>query len=265
MTLPGGAFYVNQNTSRQHSLWSTDVAGLCYNAGRRPVLFGENTFTSCDIYLTAAELLGDCDGLRRLLINRLNNLLAADRIGRYGNNNPYDSTHWITFERGNLSYVCERPENLTDADVIARESSGMCTDVVTGIMLEIMYAETGRSNNQPIYEVIGAHVSYTNITLNMTCGTSGDAACQGTGVQAFPIYSGVNYVKVAAQTPVRLDKWEEEYPDYCNRDVCWEELIYPLSSAYDGDTQFAIAMVLIIILFLVGYLMVIRPWWSINI
>ncbi|XP_033748286.1 cell wall protein DAN4-like isoform X2 [Pecten maximus] len=267
MTLSGGAFYVNQNTSRQHALWSTDVNGLCYNAGRRPILFGVNSFTSCDIYLTAADLYGDCEDLRKLLINRLNNLMAADRIGRYGNNNPYDDTHWITVQRGNLSYVCDRPVNLTDADVIARESSGMCTDVVTGISLEVMYAETGKSNNQPIYEVIGSFISYTNITLNMTCGTSGDPACQGTGVQAFPIHSTVNFVKVSAQTPPRIDRWQEFYDEsICSRDTCWEELIYPLSSAYDGDTkQFALAMVLILILFVIGYLMLVRPWWSINI
>lgn len=267
MTLPGGAFYVNRNTSRQHALWGTDVNGLCTNAGRRPILFGENSFTSCDIYLTANDLLGDCEDLRKLLINRLNNLMAADKIGRYGNNNPYDSSHWITVLRGNLSYVCERPVNLTDADVIARESSGMCTDVVTGISLEVMYAETGKSDNQPIYEVIGAAISYTNITLNLTCGTSGDPACQGSGVQAFPIHSTVNFVKVSAQTPPRIDRWLEFYDEsICNRDTCWEELIYPLSSAYDGDSkEFALSMVLVLILFIIGYLMLVRPWWSINI
>ncbi|XP_021349867.1 tectonic-2-like isoform X2 [Mizuhopecten yessoensis] len=266
MTLSDGAFYVNQNTSRQHALWSTDVNGLCYNAGRRSILFGENSITSCDIYLTAAELFGDCEDLRKLLINRLNNLMAADRIGRFGNNNPYDSTHWTTVLRGNLSYVCERPVNMTDADVIARESSGMCTDVVTGINLEVMYAETGKSNNQPIYEVIGSFVSYTNITLNMTCGTSGDSACQGTGVQAFPIHSSVNFVKVSAQTPPRIDRWLEFYDEsICSKDTCWDELLYPLSSAYDGDSkQFALAMVLVLILFILGYLMLVRPWWSIN-
>ncbi|XP_060064682.1 serine-rich adhesin for platelets-like [Ylistrum balloti] len=266
MTLNDGAFYVNQNTSRQHALWSTDVNGLCYNAGRRPIMFGEDSFTSCDIYLTAADLYGDCEDLRKLLINRLNNLMAADRIGRFGNNNPYDSSHWVTVQRGNLSYVCERPVNLTDADVIARESSGMCTDVVTGINLEIMYAETGKSDYQPIYEVIGAFISYTNITLNLTCGTSGDPACQGIGVQAFPIHSTVNFVKVSAQTPPRIDRWQEFYDaSICSKDTCWEELIYPLSSAYDGSKQFALAMVLLLILFIIGYLMLVRPWWSINI
>ena len=38
--------------------------------------------------------------------------------------------------------------------------TGICRNITTGIHLHIMYAETGRSNNFPIYEVLGSRVRY---------------------------------------------------------------------------------------------------------
>ena len=41
----------------------------------------------------------------KLIINRLDNLMPADRIGRYGNNNPYGLTQWIEVLRYVLCMV----------------------------------------------------------------------------------------------------------------------------------------------------------------
>ena len=36
--------------------------------------------------------------------------------------------------------------------------TGICRNITTGIHLHIMYAETGRSNNFSIYEILGSRV-----------------------------------------------------------------------------------------------------------
>ena len=36
--------------------------------------------------------------------------------------------------------------------------TGICWNITTGIHLNIMYAETGKSNGFPIYEILGSKV-----------------------------------------------------------------------------------------------------------
>ena len=38
--------------------------------------------------------------------------------------------------------------------------TGICRNITTGIHLDILYAETGRSNDFPIYEILGSRVRY---------------------------------------------------------------------------------------------------------
>ena len=41
--------------------------------------------------------------------------------------------------------------------------TGICWNITTGIHLDILYAETGKSNGYPIYEILGAKVRYVHI------------------------------------------------------------------------------------------------------
>ena len=41
-------------------------------------------------------------------------------------------------------------------------SRGVCRDVVSGIHLEVMYAQTGSNKKYPLLEIIGAAVRYGN-------------------------------------------------------------------------------------------------------
>ena len=38
--------------------------------------------------------------------------------------------------------------------------TGICRNITSGIHLDILYAETGRSNDYPIYEILGGKVRY---------------------------------------------------------------------------------------------------------
>ena len=41
--------------------------------------------------------------------------------------------------------------------------TGICWNITTGIHLNIMYAETGKSNGFPIYEILGSKVRLVHI------------------------------------------------------------------------------------------------------
>ena len=51
-------------------------------------------------------------------------------------------------------------DRFSDEYILSMAGSGMCTEMVTGIHMDIMYGETGKANGQPIYEVMNAFLRY---------------------------------------------------------------------------------------------------------
>ncbi|CAG2252080.1 TCTN2 [Mytilus edulis] len=219
--------YMNSNASRQMALWNTGFDGLCSNAGRREILFGKDTFTSCNIYIGTSDL-ENCTDLSKLIINRLDNLMPAERIGRYGNNNPYGPAQWIEVLREDLTSTCTNSLEANNQTVLSWRFSGFCTDIISGINLDVMYGESGKANGVPTKEIIGAYVSYSKSTWQLTCG-SGSLCTDPSYVEPFPITASVRFIKVPANTPEPKIRWEEEHPDICYQDVCWDNFIYPLT------------------------------------
>ncbi|CAC5361804.1 TCTN2 [Mytilus coruscus] len=263
--------YMNSNSSRQMALWNTGFDGLCTNAGRREILFGKDTFTSCNIYIGTSDL-ENCTDLSKLIINRLDNLMPSERIGRYGNNNPYGPAQWIEVLREDLTSTCTNSLEANNQTVLSWRFSGFCTDKVSGINLDVMYGESGMANGVPTKKIIGASSDISDIRVvckdhysksawQLTCG-SGSQCADPSYVEPFPITASVRFIKVPANTPEPKIRWEEEHPDICYRDICWDNFMYPLVPAYTAEPrQYVLAMSLILILFLFGFLFITRPWW----
>ncbi|CAC5366675.1 TCTN2 [Mytilus coruscus] len=225
--------YMNSNTSRQMALWNTGFDGLCTNAGRREILFGKDTFTSCNIYIGTSDL-ENCTDLSKLIINRLDNLMPSERIGRYGNNNPYGPAQWIEVLREDLTSTCTNSLEANNQTVLSWRISGFCTDIVSGINLDVMYGESGMANGVPTKEIIGAYVSYSKSAWQLTCG-SGSQCADPSYVEPFPITASVRFIKVPANTPEPKIRWEEEHPDICYRDICWDNFMYPLNQSSNNQ------------------------------
>ncbi|XP_070204032.1 mucin-2-like [Littorina saxatilis] len=161
--------------------------------------------------------------------------------------------------------------------------SGVCRDVVSGIHLEIMYAETGRNNRYPLLEIIGAAVRYTVSNWSMACsGPSAASQCSNTSdvTRPFLLTSSVHYTKVSPTTPQQpilfyaihnKEKCDSDtcyrfYEDFdrsvCHYDMCWHELFYPLTEGYQGyeSVRYTRAFTLVFLLFVIGYLAVAKPW-----
>lgn len=261
--------YVNTNRSQQMAVWDTGADGLCFNAGRRQIEFGNDVFSSCLVKLSLQDL-NNCSNIRKTLVNRLNNLMKADKIGRLGNNNYLNSAYWINVAREDISAVCTgylaTLDDATNNSRLSYEARGLCVDIISGINLDVMYAVTGKLNATPIYEVIGSRISYVKSEWQLKCPKGETNACNTPGfVDTFEVTSSVRFTLVPGNTPERLPRYQDsKYKDICSQDVCWEAFIYPISSNYEGvDKDQVLVQVLLIIVILIGFLVFLRPWWYI--
>lgn len=261
--------YVNTNSSQQMAVWDTGADGLCFNAGRRQIEFGNDVFSSCLVKLSLQDL-NNCSNIRKTLVNRLNNLMKADKIGRLGNNNYLNSAYWINVAREDISALCTgylvSLDDATNNSRLSYEARGLCVDIISGIHLDVMYAVTGKLNATPIYEVIGSRISYVKSEWQLKCPKGETNACNTPGfVDTFEVTSSVRFILVPGNTPERLPRYQDsKYRDICSQDVCWEAFIYPISSNYEGvDKDQVLVQVLLIIVILIGFLVFLRPWWYI--
>ncbi|XP_062613732.1 uncharacterized protein LOC134275462 isoform X1 [Saccostrea cucullata] len=261
--------YINTNQSQQIAVWDTGADSLCFNAGRKLIEFGQDVFTSCLVKLSLQDLR-NCSNIRKTLINRLNNLMKADKIGRLGNNNYLNLAYWIDVAREDISAVCtgylNSVDDATNNSKLSYEAQGLCVDIISGIHLDVMYAITGKLNATPIHEVIGARISYVKSEWHLRCAIGDMNACNTPGyAETFEVTSSVRFILVPGNTPERLPRYKDsKYYDTCSQDVCWEAFIYPLSSSYEGvDKEQVLVQVLLVIVILVGFLVFLRPWWYI--
>jgi len=78
--------------------------------------------------------------------------------------------------------------------------------------------------------------------------------------QYFMITSSVVFIKVPAEKPPRV-KRTADLSGICHRDVCKEELFFPLTKAYQGEPhEKTVALSLILIFLALVIYAVIRPW-----
>ncbi|XP_067680364.1 mucin-3A-like isoform X2 [Haliotis asinina] len=279
--------YVDRNTSRQMSVFQTGVDGLCYSATRRPLTFGEDILTSCDLRLNIDQI-NNCSDLQQLVLNHLSVLMPSDLIGRQGYNDPFDSTMWVTVLR-DLPILNETtvdnstvPDNTTDDVYLPVDNvRGVCANITSGVNLVVLYGDTGQVNNYTIREVVGARVSYTKSHWRMQCSGAKSARCENSSqyVQTFTLTSSVTFVKVPASVPeprikfytskdpsCTTDTCARYYEDFeqtvCKYDACWTELLYPITKSYGADPpMYTLAFSLVAVFFITGYFMITRPWF----
>ncbi|ESO97721.1 hypothetical protein LOTGIDRAFT_228304 [Lottia gigantea] len=274
---------VDIDVTKQMAVWKPGVDGLCYNAGRQSITFGEDTSSSCTLRLGLTQI-NNCENLRTLVYNHLNTLMPSNVLGRQGYNDPNNQTFWVQVLRQNITELLNKSSsdinktNITNSTVYPGESlQGICTDLTTGIHLDILYGETGQGNGYPIQEIVGARISYTIDDWQLSCSGSNSVRCQNNSnfVETFLLTSSIQYIKVPANTPVKQIKFWTVYSDpscqtdacqryyenfdrsTCHYDTCWHELFYPLSSSYTADSaMYALGFTLVTVIFVIAYYMI---------
>ncbi|KAL4223631.1 Tectonic-2 [Mactra antiquata] len=262
---PPEFMYVNTNTTRQMAVFDTTADGLCMNAGRRIINFGEDISTQCKLMLNITEF-SDCSSLRKLILNRLNATMPSDLIGRRGYNDPFNRGYWVKVLRDDLSQYCLESEYFPVGLSPIDNRTGICYNMTNGISLEIFYGETGQSDKLPIYEILGSKVSFSHTEWKVSCSGPAGSVCSGSATQPFYLSSSVRFTQIPPQIPEPVSRYyevpREEDKELCPGDRCWDNLFYPFTHRFKSESrEYVFGMVSLSILFFVGYLLVSRPFW----
>uniref|UniRef100_A0A670JS93 Tectonic family member 2 n=1 Tax=Podarcis muralis TaxID=64176 RepID=A0A670JS93_PODMU len=194
-------------------LWKPDGKGLCASAGLTPILFGLNSISGC---ILEVDLKDNCNQLRENVTKRLNSLVQATHVGKRGNSSTSAPDDWVEI-------ICEYQHSL------ALNLKGICLDIPTHLNIQIITADVGAVEGIPQQEIVGVQVSISTVTWQVQC----PIACEDKA-SSLSISAAVQFIKIPAQPPVPKTRFQINYTEYdCKRnDVCWPELLYPLTRYY---------------------------------
>ncbi|XP_077978295.1 tectonic-1-like [Glandiceps talaboti] len=180
--------------------WLTVVApnanGYCQQDGdRTPVTFGLDIRTGCTIQLYYGNMSDLCEMIQEGINNTLLGPYPPTHIGMFGNTDPQTFGDWVPILQSNVqagtplvSTTC----NIQGGDV------GICRNMVMGVHLEILYANTGSlANPQP--KIVGATYRYASpVQLEFQCI---GAYCQPGSEdlpQSFEVVSSVAFIDTSS-------------------------------------------------------------------
>ncbi|XP_014667072.1 PREDICTED: uncharacterized protein LOC106808743 [Priapulus caudatus] len=88
------------------------------------------------------------------------------------------------------------------------EGEAICNDMTTGAILDVLYTEAGRSNGEPIYEIIGAKISYITSTWKLSCSGAESVRCRNGSddLESFAITTSVAFTEVPAEPPAPVKR-----------------------------------------------------------
>ncbi|XP_006910037.1 tectonic-2 [Pteropus alecto] len=203
-------------------LWQSVGKGLCSSATFKPVLFGENTLSGCLLDVAINE---NCSQLRETAFELLNSLIQATHVAMRGNSDYNDlSDGWLEIIRA------DAPD--TSADLSVSSANGICLDVPAQLSIRILTADAGAVEGVTQQEILGAETRFSSVSWRFQCGLTCDDKAD-----LFPLSVSVQFIKIPAQLPRPLTRFQINFTEYdCNRnEVCWPQLLYPLTQYYHGE------------------------------
>ncbi|XP_027627968.1 tectonic-2 [Tupaia chinensis] len=251
------------NNSTSLHLWQSAGRGLCTSATFKPILFGENALSGCLLEVGIRE---NCTQLREYAMERLDSLMQATHVAARGNSDYSDlSDGWLEIARKQLlvqkSDTCHSAgvdAPATGADTSPSNVSGICLDVPAQLHVRILVADAGSVEGVTQQEILGVETRFSSVTWQYQCGLT----CEGRA-DLFPLSASVQFIKIPAQLPRPLTRFQINFTEYdCDRnDVCWPQLLYPLTRYYQGEpySQCA-AQGLLLASFLLLAVLLSNPW-----
>ncbi|NXY88578.1 TECT2 protein, partial [Alcedo cyanopectus] len=209
------------DTSGSLNIWQTAGRGLCTSATYTPVLFGLDAFSGCILEVGIDE---DCGLLRGNVTEKLGSLIQATHIAKRSNSSSSDLNDWVEMIR-------LEPFN-SDTNVSTGNLKGICPDIPANLNIHIIFADVGAVQGIPRQEILAVQISYSTVIWQFQCGL----IC-GNSPSFLPITASVQFIKVPAQPPIPLTRFQMNYTEFdCNRNaVCWPQLFYPFTRFYTGE------------------------------
>ncbi|XP_053135825.1 tectonic-2 isoform X2 [Hemicordylus capensis] len=233
------------------NLWKPDGTGLCTSASLTPLAFGFNMVSGC---ILEVDLQEDCGQLRENVTERLNSLVQASYVGKTGNANSSVPDDWVEVIR------LDALDSTTNASV--GNLKGICPDIPAHLNIQIITADVGAIEGIPQQEILGVQLSFSTVTWQVQC----PVICEDKA-SSLPISAAVHFIKIPAQPPVPMTRFQINYTEYdCRRnDVCWPELFYPLTRSYTGEPYaHSLAKGLILAFFILIAVVLSDPWRRIS-
>ncbi|KFQ67710.1 Tectonic-2, partial [Phaethon lepturus] len=231
------------------SIWQPAGRGLCTSATYTSVLFGLDSISGCILEVGINE---DCSHLRGNVTEKLSSLIQATHVGKRDNSSYGDLHDWVEIIRLD-------PFN-SDANVSTGSLKGICPDIPANLNIRIIFADVGAVQGIPQQEILAVQISYSTVIWQFQCGF----ICENS-ISFLPITVSVQFIKVPAQPPIPLTRFQINYTEFdCNRnDVCWPQLLYPLTRFYTGEpySQCLAKGLLLAFLVLLAAIMS-NPWFS---
>ncbi|KAM4827229.1 tectonic-2 isoform 2-T2 [Thomomys bottae] len=225
-------------------LWRSAGQGLCTSAALTPILFGEDVLSGCLLEVSMQE---NCTQLREDVLERLDSLIQATHVAARGNSDYSDlSDGWLDIIR-------------VDAPVSPVNSTyGICLDIPAHLHIRVLVANVGAVEGLVQQEVVAVETRFSTLDWQYQCGlTCKDKA------SLLPISAAVQFIQIPAQLPRPLTRFQINFTEYdCNRnDVCWPQLLYPLTHYYEGEPHSQrVAKGLMLTWFLMLAVLLSKPW-----
>lgn len=225
---PGQPIITGEESSRNNriqpsdfglKLWQTvsNSRSLCRQSGLQNVQFLRDFQSGCLLELSRDNFT-DCARLQENIVAIQNGLIFAEFVAKGGNLNT---------TREEFAEIIYR-EN----DDVNPSGQNVCS-VDNHVHIEVLYTKSGPLQ-EPIYRINGVQVNYFRANWTGECWDI--RKCAG-NVQKYQLASSVSFHEIPIvwhhQNTTRF--WIIQDWNYCDRDICWKELMYAFTHHSTGD------------------------------
>ncbi|XP_069034181.1 tectonic-2 [Embiotoca jacksoni] len=238
------------------NLWKPVSDGLCSTAEKKPVLYGENSTSGCLLPVSRHNLT-QCDLLRGTVTALQADLITATYVAKSGNPDLLTMTNWV-----NISFVTLNSSTATD------NRMSTCYDIPSHQHIHVWSLTTSMVGGIPQREILALQVSYSPSNWALDCGGGSVSSCMDADeTQLFPLTSSITFTDIPINTRPAKTRFQINFTEYdCNRnDVCWPELVFPITSRYTGEPYSqSLAKGMILVFFFITASILGTPWRQIR-
>ncbi|KAK2837265.1 hypothetical protein Q5P01_014477 [Channa striata] len=234
------------------NLWKPVSDGLCSNAEKKEILFGENSTSGC-LLPVSQQTLTQCTLLRETVASFQAALVTGTYVSKSGNPDPLTMTAWV-----NINFVTQ------NSSTVMEDTTGSCYGIPSHQHIHVWSLVTGIVQGEPQRDIRALQVSYSLSKWALECGGGDVSLCMDPmETQLFPITSSVTFIDIPINTGPPKTRYQINFTEYdCNRnDVCWPELFFPITKYYTGEPYSqALAKGLILVFFFITASILGNPW-----
>uniref|UniRef100_A0A5K4F0Y2 Acyl-CoA:glycerol-3-phosphate acyltransferase n=1 Tax=Schistosoma mansoni TaxID=6183 RepID=A0A5K4F0Y2_SCHMA len=210
----------NDETNIKSGVMKTGPDMLCENSEVDQLKFGKTMITSCRVLLGLNDFT-NCDKLRSLIIERLNQFMPSEVIATYPQASKTSPEDWIFIRRNNPVLQSSTGNDNTSALI------GFCPNITSTIYLKIISAIQGKLQGIPLRQIIYASIEYSQENWQFLCDYSMyPSFCRNSTTLNDVQYFYLNTIIIHSDISAKDDQLTINEQLDCNLDNCWTNAFY---------------------------------------